>query len=728
MWFIGTRKTVHDRRRASVRARTAVVYAVLVIALAACSGDSSKAGPDHELGNTAVGIQGCAALFINPDTGFCDPQLSHCPLGTIPKFDEGCIPVGILDCHPDFIDAETGLCDPGIDACPEGSLVLPQEGCVSLDPPDGCGEAPWGHVVETSGDVHVDMTASGSNSDGSRDKPHATIGSALEQVQSGGRIVLAAGDYFEGVTLDKSVGLIGRCVSMVTIHGNSEPGAGQEGFAVQVLRADVEVVVQDVGMRGDGFGLLVMLGARVDARRIHVMDTKSSGIHVIDSGTQLHLEQSRVAGVRSPNFGGLAIYHGASATIHRSNVVDNSTFGVSVLDQGSAVTITSSVIGQTIAVSQGTGADVPGVKIENGGSAAITGTALIENSITGISVRGEQAQATITHSMVTRTGFVDSSVEPPAPASIAGVWVDSGAKVAIAGTSLVRNQDFGVLAKGLGTSLTVEDSLVLRSQPDSHGLFGRGINASDGAQLIVRGTSLVENNRFGLFADSWYEFCPGTTVLLENSLISGTYSNVNGTFGDGASFNECVEVIIKGSNMTNNEGKGLLMVFEDTKATVSESHFARNHDGGAAVFSNAYFGGVGLAIVDNSLFGLQVVNAFGYLRGSVIQGTMSALQGNFDGDGALVVAVSPGNTVFDVEGVVSRDNKRAGLTFSDSAGSVSHSLVAENAYGLVVQGTPTPNVGDGMQYVDNGQDHGPEGGLSVPDSAIQVPFLQENRE
>jgi len=703
---------------------------VLLFALAACSSENEQK-PTVEtactLGTCPVGIQGCAALFINPDTGLCDPQLSHCPLGTIPKFDEGCIPVGIPDCYPDFIDAETGLCDPGIDACPEGTLVLPQEGCVSLDPPDGCGEAPWGHVVEQSGDIHVDPMAAGSGSDGSRDQPYTSIHSAMEQVDAGGRIILAAGDYLESVSLEKSIGLIGRCASMVTIHGNPESRPKPGACAVGVQGFDVEVVVQDVMIRGEGIGLLVMLGARVDVRRTHVVDTKASGILLSDSGTQLNLEQSRVAGVKTMSFGGLQITHGATATIHRSNLVDNENFGVSIVDQGSNSTITSSVIGRTIAVSQrGEGSFAPGVHVESGGTVAITDTALTENSVTGLVVRGDNAQATLTRSMVSRTGYADSSAEPPPPASIAGVWVESGAVATITGTSFLENKDFGGLVKGIGASMTVEDSLVLRSQPGSQGLFGRGLNASNGAQLVVRDSSLVDNNRFGLFADSWYEFCPGTTVLIENCLISGTKSNENGVMGDGASFNECVEVTITGSNLTDNEGKGILSVFEDTKVTVSDSHVARNQDGGVAVYSGAHLGATALAIVDNKHNGMQVVNALGYFRDGVIQGTIAGE--GLNADGLLVVAVSPGETIFDVEGMVFRDNARAGMIFSDSAGSVSQSLVAENAYGFVVQGETTPNVGDGLQYIDNDQDNGPQGGLPVPKSAIDVPFLQENHE
>mgnify|MGYP001990407733 CR=1 FL=1 len=122
----------------------AALSAPLALALAACGsdGEGTTSGPDtadaadassdssadatalpcptgHVLGADgecmAVGIQGCIDMFINPETGLCDPTPEHCPPGQIPIFsgdDQGCHPVGIPDCHPDFIDADTALCDP----------------------------------------------------------------------------------------------------------------------------------------------------------------------------------------------------------------------------------------------------------------------------------------------------------------------------------------------------------------------------------------------------------------------------------------------------------------------------------------------------------------------------------------------------------------------------------------------------------------------------------------
>ena len=165
----------------------------------------------------AVGIQGCAEMFIDPLTGLCDPSPEDCPPGYIPVFDEGCVRVGVVDCHPDFIDPLSGHCDPDPDFCAPHHIPVPTQGCVSLDPPEGCGDGTWGNVELLDGDVHVDIAYAGGDSDGSRDTPFTLIEDATDAVQAGGRVILAAGDYPEGVRITKSSELVGRCASMVTI-------------------------------------------------------------------------------------------------------------------------------------------------------------------------------------------------------------------------------------------------------------------------------------------------------------------------------------------------------------------------------------------------------------------------------------------------------------------------------------------------------------------------------
>lgn len=84
----------------------------------------------------AVGIQGCDDMFIDPETGMCDPSFLDCPPGQMQIYggdDQGCRSIGIVDCHPDFLDSATGRCDPppgrlsrALDADPHQGVRLPR--------------------------------------------------------------------------------------------------------------------------------------------------------------------------------------------------------------------------------------------------------------------------------------------------------------------------------------------------------------------------------------------------------------------------------------------------------------------------------------------------------------------------------------------------------------------------------------------------------------------------
>mgnify|MGYP002039701130 CR=1 FL=1 len=144
-----------------------------------------------------------------------------CEPGRVMGPEDTCISVGIQGCVDLFVDPETGLCGPDPALCDEGEIPVASEGCVSLDPPGGCGEGTWGELALFPGDVHVDPNTTSEDPDGSRENPWPLIAYALGKVEDGGRIVLAAGEYDEGVILAKSVDLVGRCSSMVEIVGTT---------------------------------------------------------------------------------------------------------------------------------------------------------------------------------------------------------------------------------------------------------------------------------------------------------------------------------------------------------------------------------------------------------------------------------------------------------------------------------------------------------------------------
>ena len=93
----------------------------------------------------------------------------------------------------------------------------------------------------------------GGDSDGTRERPWTLIGYALSEVQDGGRVVLAAGEYDSGILFSKSFELVGRCASMVSIMGV------RSGFGATVLEAKgaVDIAVSDVRVAGPGMGAVI---------------------------------------------------------------------------------------------------------------------------------------------------------------------------------------------------------------------------------------------------------------------------------------------------------------------------------------------------------------------------------------------------------------------------------------------------------------------------------------
>src|SRR5262245_30897892 len=149
--------------------------ALLVLLPCACSGDGgphTEDEPGCPVGHVmhpesescvALGIQGCAAAFVDED-GLCRPSIDKCLPGTIPKFSEGCVPVGIPGCPAEFIEAD-GLCHPSMDKCPQGTFAIPTVGCVSIDG-DGCGTGTWGNIADEPNTIWVDPAYLGMDGDG----------------------------------------------------------------------------------------------------------------------------------------------------------------------------------------------------------------------------------------------------------------------------------------------------------------------------------------------------------------------------------------------------------------------------------------------------------------------------------------------------------------------------------------------------------------------------------
>ncbi|WP_234023672.1 DUF1565 domain-containing protein [Sorangium cellulosum] len=679
--------------------------------------DSEPACAPHQLigssGCVSVGIQGCVDAFIEDD-GICRPALEKCSPGTIPKHDEGCVDVGIPGCAAEFMEADG--CRPTMAACPPGTFALPQEGCVSVDGPDGCGEDTWGHVVEMPGDVHVNPSHGGGG-DGTRVKPLATVAEALAQVQDGGRVVLAEGDYDEAVEIDRPIEIVGRCASRVTLRGTQSDATGNLST---IWIHDVEGAgVRGVSVASASIGLFIE-AAQASVRDVRVAGASGSGVVVVSRpGARLDLSRSVVQATR-PSGGagevltGVLILSGASARLTENALLDG-TINLRVSSEAQEVTAEGNLL--EVTASPADAGDVVGALVD-AGTLRLSANALIHHHV-GVLVRGAGAALAATRNLI---------AAPPegAPGS-SDVKADQGARVTLASNVFSGACDAQLAIADAGTEVDASGNL----------FHGAGAAGTD------RPGYAVEQRGGSLSLSSDVVFQAGDAGLL----VSG------GTLAAGG-------VVIEGTRaipIHPELSAGVLV--QAAGATLTSAYVAASHVAGVAAFRGASLelsgsliegtgpeerdgtGGVGLlssaakrlvvqksAVLKSRAAGVLLLSSPSVLEQTLVRGvesgTFSAVGDDRQaelvpdmGDGLLALGSTADVSAVQVEGCA-----RAGLLFSDSDGALARSRATGNRFGLVLQGARAPAVEQDNTFQGNReQDELTAGDLPVPEITAPAP-------
>jgi hypothetical protein len=512
-------------------------------------------------GCRSVGIQGCEAMFMDPETGMCDPAYLECPPGQIPVFggdDQGCRAIGIVDCHQDFFDAVTGRCDPKPDACPEGSMPIPTQGCVSLDPPGGCGEGPWGNIEELPGDVHLDVGYTSGDSDGSREKPWTLYAYAIGEVQAGGRIVFAAGNYDEGILVSKSISLVGRCSSMVTLSGVRE---GPLGPTVLEVKGDVEVSISDLRVSGHGIGILAHAASQLSVSRASLKDNHSAGLVGHGSGTILTASEVWVSGTQLDGEGlrgyGVNAQSGASVSVSRSRVSGNHSSGLRA--SGSGTTLTASELWVSGTKVNAEGLRGFGVVAQSGASASVSRSRVSDNHTTGVWASGLGTSLTASEVWVSGTQ-VNGEGEHGG-----GVFANAGANVTVNRSFVSDNPSGGIRAVDSGTNLTASEVWVSGTQVNGEGPNRFGVNADFGSSVTVNRSRVSDNHGAGVLAHG-----AGTNLIASEVWVSGTQVNGQGFNGAGVISALRANVTVNRSLVSDNHSSGLIALDLGSILTANE--------------------------------------------------------------------------------------------------------------------------------------------------------------
>jgi len=645
----------------------------------------------------ALGATGCGESSETGEGQGGQAPTVGCLPGEQPLDDGSCLPAGDGAgippelCGEGFAPDDTGGCVAILPPapCPPGQMAVPGEDtCRAVAP---CGEAPWGDIPLEPNSQHVDGSYAGGNSDGTADRPWATIQEAVTAAEAGAIVAVAAGAYTGPIDFEqKTVRLWGRCPDLVEVSAPSGDVVTLSGDGSEVHTLAVTGGLTGVRVVGQG--------ALVD--RLWIQGGGQAGMQLLSTGTVQGtlIEQGPAHGV---------FVSGATATMTDSVIRGYQHRGISIENSGATpavVTLEALVFEQNHESAlwvQGSDVTVERCVMRDtqmGGAGYRSGSGIYAQFSTSL---GAPANVTVNQSVFERNSFIGIDVWGANLTMQASVVRDTQpdeqgqngrgfeigneltigqvSNVAIESCVVERNLSVGIL--GNGAQVTVDGTIVrdtlLNDQDVQSGkgvVIQRSSTEAEPSSLTVRGSLIERNQVSGVFAS-------GANVTVETTLIRDTIEELaTGLLGRGISVtgqaaNDPVRTtaLVRYSALERNHEVGVFaggsvdLVLEASRIsdTLPDASLALG-GWGATAQEMAVVGGrasmlvVGCLIERCRTHGLAALGADMDVIDTVVRDTAAREYDGLAGD-AVVYAVFDSLAVGLVSGCVLENNARVGI-------------------------------------------------------------------
>lgn len=398
--------------------------------------------------------------------------------------------------------------------------ILDGEECV----PEACGAAPWGAVPVDAGTVFVDGAAA-AGGDGSEATPLNAIQAGVDLAASrdGALVAVAAGTYFENVSMGdgyRDIGVEGRCKDLVVMDGSADRDLPT--LAIIGVHKRPEVVFRGLTLIGGGSGGLWAEQATVVMTDTEVRGNTLAGVVAL-SGADVSLDTVAILDTVADrgDFGrGVDVESGATFTAKGCTIQGNTDAGVAAFGVGTVVELEDTEVRNTVPLAN---ADVAaGIHVEDGAAFTATGCGILGNAGIGVFALGAGTSVTLED-----TDVLDTA---PLPDGTFGRGIDAtdGPALTVTRCIVQGNAEFGLIAYGAGTSVQIADTEILDTAPTPAGTLGTGLQVAYGAVLTGSGCTLSGNAGVGAYA-----FGAGTSVTLEGTWILDTQPRPDGSDGVG---------------------------------------------------------------------------------------------------------------------------------------------------------------------------------------------------
>ena len=304
----------------------------------------------------------------------------------------------------------------------------------------------------------------------------------------------------------------------------------EQNREVGILAADTgtilnltDVVIRDTqpqeSDRRGGRGMQVSDGAQVEVTRALFEQNREAGILAASTGTVLNLTNVVIRNTQSQEsdgmYGrGLHIKKGAQVEVTRSLFERNHEVGIGAADTGTILNITDVVIRDT----QPQESD----RMYGRGLVVSEGAQVDVNQAIFDYNREICIAAGYSSTILNLTDVVIRDTQPQESDGMygRGLEVSEGAQVEMNRALFDRNHDTGILAGHTGTILSLNDAVIRDTQPrESDKMYGEGLGALEGAQVEVIRVLFERNRNIGIVAAG-----NGTILNLTDAVISDTQS------------------------------------------------------------------------------------------------------------------------------------------------------------------------------------------------------------
>ena len=511
-----------------------------------------------------------------------------------------------------------------------------------------------------------------------------TIQAAVDRVQSGGTILVAAGTYVQPVQsgpvqIYKSLKIVGAGPDKTVLQA-----PGPEWVAVNVATDGLEVTLEGLTVTGGRRGVQVNTGSTssVVLRNVALEGNgagKSNDFGLRISGDPTAtLYQTTIA--RNEGIGLSAAPGQPKLTIQNSRIVENSSYGL-VLQSAASATLEGSTVSRN---------GSRGVALYEESRISLVDCTISDNVIAGLGL-SDSSQATVTNSRFTGTkasgdalgygisALGDSRVTAQdntiSQNAGFGIYLQERTVCTIRGNTISDNSNYGLYLRG-SASATIEGNTIARN-------VVTGIGLRESAQATITGNQITGAKAsgdalgYGILAIGESRVTAEKNTISQNAgfgvyLWEKTVSTIRGnTISDNENFGVYMRggasAVLEDNTITRNRAEGIRTI-ESSAVTITKNRITSQRadvQGGLGRGISA-FGDSVLTIRDNTISGNASVGIDLYERVKATV-TNNTISGNSLDGIALDWPEYPGETVnAEISSNTIQDNKGCGVRLRDN--------------------------------------------------------------